>query len=489
MQHPPSTIIASASTSPFGGTATLALNNVTILNMPSNGGGSATQTVDVGNPRHPTGWSETRIRFHNFAQLPHRKGDHTDSSPFTLHGLDWYLRIHPGGAASANGDNMVSLYLRCKTAAEQNVPVQAEFSLALLRASDSQIDSMMSCPCNQFRRKRKGWPNFISRCRLLDGSSRLLDGHGTLTVVTKVQLFREQDANFVPRNGINLFRLLIEANSSFPDSRINGEVDCDGDESGSSTANTADVKFIVEGETIHAHRLILKLSAPFLAILCEGADEDMAIPIDGVRSPIFQSVLRFAYGDVVPDEVWTTEKNGAGNDSATEGALDASPALELLDAANRFGVVPLKILAETRVAAREISVSNASSLILFADSKNCALLKERATDFFVQHAEEIRREKGWKEVQESASLLDELMEALLSKRILRSFSSSNCGGEEEDDDVDYGSMGVNLLRRKLDKRRLDVDGSREMLIERLERWDGRKKSTPAEAAETITEEA
>lgn len=339
------------------------------------------QTVDVGTPRHPTGWSTAKVCYHNFAKLPSGKGESVDSRPFSLHGLDWYLRIHPGGAASANGDDTwVSLYLRCKSAAEQNVPVEAEFSLALLR-TDGGIDSMMSCPCNAFRRKRKGWPNFTERSRVLEGRNQLLDDVGTLKVLVKVQLFKERETNFVPRNELNLARLLMEAN---------GASSGDGERDGCGTANTSDVQFSVEGTTVHAHRLILKLAAPALAQLCEDADDGTPVPVMGVRSPIFQGVLRFVYGDVIPEDVWkiksgATAAEAPGIESAAndEDANDAtiecptSQSMELLDAANRFGVLGLKILAETKVAELDISVSTASDLILYADSHSCPLLKVR----------------------------------------------------------------------------------------------------------------
>jgi len=136
--------------------------------------------------------------------------------------------------------------------------------------------------------------------------------------------------------------------------------------------------------------------------------------------------------------------------------------MELLDAANRFGVVGLKILAETKVAETDVSIATASDLILYADAKNCPLLKERVVDFFVVHCQEIRKHPSFHKVKESARILDELMEAVVSKRALRSFPLGN-------DDHDYNSMRVNLLRRKLDARGLDVDGSREMLVQRLKR--------------------
>jgi hypothetical protein len=70
----------------------------------------------------------------------------------------------------------------------------------------------------------------------------------------------------------------------------------------------------------------------------------------------------------------------------------------------------------------------------------------------------------------------ELMDALLSKRMLRSFSLG-------ENDVEYSSMGVNLLRTQLEERGLDVDGSRETLIKRLEIWDREKTESGSEGDE------
>ena len=140
------------------------------------GDGVGEDVIDVGAPRHPAGWSTTLVRYHDFARLPRRRGlDHVDSPPFRSHGLDWYLRVHPGGAASSSGDDCVSLYLRCKTACDRNVPVMAEFSLSL-RGRDGRVDSAMSCPRNAFRRKRKGWPNFGARPAIPRGGRRPSSG-------------------------------------------------------------------------------------------------------------------------------------------------------------------------------------------------------------------------------------------------------------------------------------------------------------------------
>ena len=454
----------------------LSIRNAASLSMPSANRSNITdntQPIDVGQPRTPTGWTSQKIRYHNFASLPLTKGEHTDSIPFRACGLEWYLRLHPGGAASANdNETFVSLYLRCKTSTEQNVEITAEFSLAILNNLGG-VDTMMSCPVNSFKKKRKGWPNFISRSRLLDRSNNLVDSMGSITVVVNIQLFQQRESNtFVPRNNdVGLIRLLLEANKQSK----NDQEDTTNDQERSNIANTSDVKFSIGDEIFHSHRLILKLSAPALAQLCEDVDEDTPVPIINVRSPIFQGVLRFIYGDSIPESIWTTPVTNSGD--------EATPAMELLDAAHQFGITSLKILAETKVANEsEITIGNASDLILYADSKHCALLKERVLNYFVIHATEIRKHPSYEKVKESAHILDELMEAVVTKKILRAYTLG-------DNDVAYDVMSVNLLRTKLNERGLDLDGSREMLIRRLQVWDTSNKKTVVEEEAAASEEA
>ena len=57
-------------------------------------------------------------------------------------------------------------------------------------------------------------------------------------------------------------------------------------------------------------------------------------------------------------------------------------AMEIIDAADKYGVTTLKLEAEScYVATTTISTNNVLELLLYADSKNCALLKEAARDF------------------------------------------------------------------------------------------------------------
>jgi len=225
----------------------------------------------------------------------------------------------------------------------------------------------------------------------MDGASKLLDDCGSLTVIVKVQLFQEVETDFVPRNNLDFVKLFDEANGVAPN------------ELASSTFDTADVALSVDGEIIRAHSLILKMASPFLASLCQDSEgeEDATIPIVGVRPPVFRTLLRHVYGGVTPVDAWNSDEYGQTNEDAADEEPDilASPSMELLDAANRYGVLPLKILAEIKVSSN-ISVANASDLILYADSKDAALLKERVVDYFCTHAEEIRRHPSFQKVRE-----------------------------------------------------------------------------------------
>jgi hypothetical protein len=58
-----------------------------------------------------------------------------------------------------------------------------------------------------------------------------------------------------------------------------------------------------------------------------------------------------------------------------------SHANEIIEVADRFGVTSLKLEAETSlVNTMTFSVENVKDLLIYADSKNCALLKEAAMD-------------------------------------------------------------------------------------------------------------
>ena len=105
------------------------------------------------------------------------------------------------------------------------------------------------------------------------------------------------------------------------------------------------------------------------------------VPITNVKPDIFRHVLYYVYGGNVSDE-----------------ELKAN-AKDLIDAADKFGIVSLKLEAEAcYVKSITISVHNLMDNLLYADSKNCALLKEAVIDFMVENGQGVLEKVSLKDV-------------------------------------------------------------------------------------------
>jgi hypothetical protein len=85
-----------------------------------------------------------------------------------------------------------------------------------------------------------------------------------------------------------------------------------------------------------------------------------------------------------------------------------------------------------------------------AYSKNCALLKEYAVSYFILHAKAVLKSEHSVQLRATTELLTELMAAMT-------------------DYYEYpDGKSVSELRKKLAKLGLDVDGSKEALLSRLQ---------------------
>ena len=90
--------------------------------------------------------------------------------------------------------------------------------------------------------------------------------------------------------------------------------------------------------------------------------------------------------------------------------------------------------------------------LLYADSKNLALLKEAVMDYIVKNKTSIIGKISFDTVP--GSLVTDVLTAMAR-------------GEEqtgEDERTKYVKMRVGTLRKMLDEKGLDVDGSRESMI-------------------------
>ncbi|KAJ8604482.1 hypothetical protein CTAYLR_000974 [Chrysophaeum taylorii] len=196
-----------------------------------------------------------------------------------------------------------------------------------------------------------------------------------------------------------------------------------------ATGDGADAAFRVGCCHFRAHRWLLTVRAPSLAALVDDAD---IVPLDGVDPNVFQKVLDFVYSDAVD-----------------RAALAATPRA-FLRVANLCGVVRLKQLAELDLA-NTLSVSNAADLLLLADATDCAHLFELACDIVVANLKDVIHTSGWTHLREAPKLLAHILERAAG-----------------DDARPAKRRRVNDLRAECERRGLDTDGARDLLVLRLQ---------------------
>eukprot|EP00584_Thalassiosira_punctigera_P001001 CAMPEP_0172538678 /NCGR_PEP_ID=MMETSP1067-20121228/10024_1 /TAXON_ID=265564 ORGANISM="Thalassiosira punctigera, Strain Tpunct2005C2" /NCGR_SAMPLE_ID=MMETSP1067 /ASSEMBLY_ACC=CAM_ASM_000444 /LENGTH=382 /DNA_ID=CAMNT_0013324225 /DNA_START=265 /DNA_END=1413 /DNA_ORIENTATION=+ len=213
-----------------------------------------------------------------------------------------------------------------------------------------------------------------------------------------------------------------------------------------------DILFDVDGkEKFHAHKLILKGCAPSLAEYCDSCADltseqpVLVVPVKNIEPDVFRHLLHYVYGGTIPRDF--LEQNSK----------------YLIDAADRFGLGHLKVLAETwYIKSIAITMDNFAAMFYFADTKKCALLKERVMDFLIDNDTDVLKKLTEQEVPQSQTMMTDILTAVARGKRKREQYEGN-------DPEKIGLMSVNSMRKMLDQRGLGVDGTREMLIEALEK--------------------
>ncbi|KAL9184255.1 hypothetical protein ACHAXT_002341 [Thalassiosira profunda] len=220
------------------------------------------------------------------------------------------------------------------------------------------------------------------------------------------------------------------------------------------TEEDTDVSFKIGDTIICAHKLILKMNAPTLYNFCRDGSKESPIPIENMEAKIFRCLLRYVYGASYYHQRYDQRK--------------------IIDAANRFDIVGLKLAAENWLVVHlnveedsDENVIHVVDWILFADSMTCALLKEHLISFFVARAADVMRSEHWKKLRESPKLMEELL-AELSKRT---------GKKDSRFDRTPKNMTVSELRKGVCGKGLEaVDGSKEMLVSQFRELKRRRRT-------------
>ena len=380
-------------------------------------------------------WQTIRAVFHDFETLRHERGDCTKSARMECLGHKWAVRLYPGGHGNSNEEEEhISIYLSC-TSLRGDATVKAGYVIRIRSANIKRGRGRKGAK-KLFKNGSNTWgyANYATRSDVLDSSKDFLV-NGNLEVEVDIQIMLDAPAKipvWTPPNtlGADMLAMLEHANAENADLRLQISTN--------ESEETSDV---------YVHKAILQARAPALAALAEDCDVTTPAPINDTDPVVFKQVLRFVYGGELPSEEQLRVN-----------------AQTFIRAANRFGITGLKLTAEAELASAGICTENAAELILFADGNNCALLKEAAIEYFVSNSEAVMNSEGYAKVEESPAVLSELMKVTVGGSKKRPLPSDGADANPRD----YKRMCVSVLRQKVDEKGLDVDGSREMLISRLE---------------------
>ena len=365
----------------------------------------------------------TKIHFDGFSDLPAQRGDSVSSETFTCLGNKWRLEIFRGGYASV-GEGMVSVFL--DNLSEKKIYIGYSFSVK--DCKESQVVEAIFNPAGGGDGNNSwGELNFSKLSKIMNS---LVDGALVIEVYMKLV-----DDSFIPENtsACEIIRDMF-MDEEFADIffEVGGQ---------QSKSHAMKISKMTLSVMFPAHRFILRKHSSTLAELCESAvDRSNPIPICDVSPDVFGHLLFHVYGgEIAADNM-------------------KSHAKEIIDAADRFGVIDLKLAAEAcLVDATAFSVENLLDLLLYAHSKNCALLKEAAMDFILENKVE---------VLENVSFND-APGALVSDVLAEMARGEVNGGTDGNSGTELRAMRISKLRRIARDRGMNVDGSRETMIAAL----------------------
>lgn len=385
------------------------------------------QLPQVKLPDHlmPSEWKRLRFVFRNFGRLPSYTGACVESSALECHECKWELEIYPGGESETE-DGFLSIYLNCLRMPGATKSVHTNYCI---RFGDDRKYVLRNDRTKTYLRVSRGHDKAIRRSDVFNSAKGILSSDGSLRIDVDIQIGLECEYKPSSKFQADMLRVLENADET-----------------------NSDVLFRVDDRDFYCLSGLLQIRAPELYSLTSDCDVCTPIVIPDVKADTFHHLLRAVYGEDI-----------SGKIDSVEGWKD------LIRAADRFGSTEVKLRAEHElVTCSFINDDNVADVLLFADGTTCALLKEVASIHFLSNLRAVQKTDGYRKLKKSARLMEELMteaNQLPNNKKKRS-------APRDANDRDYKRMCVSALRQKLDEKGLGVDGSRKMLVSRLEKADG-----------------
>jgi len=396
--------------------------------------------VDVGLPPHnllrSAAWTTCEVWFHQFANIT----EMISSPSFLCVGHHWRLRLFPGEDGVEGTPLQGLTVLRIINMSEASTKVKFGFSVRNAAGKEVLHQDPIIHHFGSAGSRKSGYyfANFSTRSKLMDALVK-----GSLVFEIRMKPMKELFPQFIPVNPIteNILKRFNDEESADMVFEVGGKYDrCkngDGGEGSHKKSKTS--------TTFYAHHLVLTDGAPALAEMYKtlaGSGDVVAMEINDVTPDIFRHMLYYIYG---------------GKISADELKVNTK---DIIDACDKYGIVHLKLEAEAcYVESTTIDIDNMMDNLLYADSKNCALLKEAVIDFVVGNGNDILGKISFDNI--SGSVVNDILTAITREKNNSADQESNAGNQ-------FTTMYVSELRAKLHENGMDVDGSREAMIAALQ---------------------
>ena len=216
------------------------------------------------------------------------------------------------------------------------------------------------------------------------------------------------------------------------------------------SGDDADINLKFEGTVIPAHRLILKMNAPFLYSLCESKEKGTTdVTLSHLTLQVCRILLRYIYGAELPSK---------------KTVMAANEGKDIIDAAHMYKVIGVKIAVEEMiVGALVIDATNVVDWILYADTKKCPLIMEYCLQYYILREPDLVQAGSTRALDASPHLLHEII-SLMRKM-------------DDRVETDENVLSVAELRHQLEEKGLELDGSRAMLVKSLQTSNKRSRET------------
>ena len=276
--------------------------------------------------------------------------------------LHWCLKLNVKGT-DEEAEDYISLFLQMAAPSIQT-KVKTKFRLSILNAEGEQFHATKNEKICVFEKlKIFGYTKFFKRDSLLDKSQGFLS-EDILTILCEITVSQDNVAVTGQSNPLQIkvanCTLSEDFGQLFEDQKL------------------CDVILLVKGTELKAHKAILAARSPVFAAMFEHDMEekcDGKVKICDFDADIIEEMLRFIY----TGKTFNFDKMAEG----------------LLRAADKYDLNRLKTLCEEELGTN-LSIENASRLLIVADLCNANQLKNQAIDFINQNSAVVKETAGFK---------------------------------------------------------------------------------------------